>query len=89
MENQAIDESTEQSSDSSNNYAQSYRAVDGMMGVTFSEGHCFATSTEDNPWWVLSFGEMTYISQVHLLRVVDSEGKMSLVKDFDMHRGIG
>ena len=78
MENQAIDETTTQISDSSNNYVQSFRGVDGMTGVTLSEGDCFATSTDDNPWWKVEFGEMIYISQVHLLRLVEEEGKMSV-----------
>ena len=70
MYNLAMAKDTVQSSDSdTSDRAHSYRAVDGTMGVTLSEGHCVVTGTDDSPWWEVVFGEVVHVSQVHILRM--------------------
>ena len=77
MYNLAIGKDTDQKSDSDSLvWGQSYRAVDGTMGVTLSEGHCVMTGIHvDATWWEVDFGKVVHISQVHILRMPDQNCK--------------
>ena len=67
MYNNAVAMDTSQISDHKTGSTESFRAVDGSMGIVFGDGHCMMTSFIANPWWTLDLGQVMDISQVHIL----------------------